>query len=111
MADRFAHTHVPSVIAITGVRGCEREGHKRSSPPKAFGPIHFELRDRNRRVALAGNAEAVEDGSRGVGAVESVEMDAGDVVVQEVVTLFQGEMNANATDHGTVVFAALEGPQ
>lgn len=54
-------------------------------------------------VALTGKAEAVEDGARRVGEVE----DSGHVVIQEVVTLFQGEANADAADHFAIVFATL----
>jgi hypothetical protein len=53
------------------------------------------LRDRDLGVAVARNAEAVEDSPGRVGAVEGVEVNSGDVVVQEVVTLFQGEVDAD----------------
>ena len=56
------------------------------------------LSDRGLGVALAGDAEAVEDGARGVGAVEGVEVNSGDVVVQEIVALFEGEVHADAAD-------------
>jgi hypothetical protein len=69
------------------------------------------LCDRDLGVAPTGNAEAVEDGARRVGAVEGVEMDSGDVVVQEVVALFQGEVDADAADHLAIVVATLEGAQ
>ena len=38
-------------------------------------------------------------------------MNAGNVVIQEIVTLFQGEVNADAADHFTIVFAALQSAQ
>lgn len=38
-------------------------------------------------------------------------MDAGNVVIQEVVTLLEGEMNAHAADHLAIAFAALESTQ
>ena len=47
-------------------------------------PPHNALSDRDLGVALTRNAEAVEDRPRRVGAVEGVEMDSGDVVIQEV---------------------------
>ena len=34
-------------------------------------------------------------------------MNTGNVVVQEIVTLFKGEMNADALDHFRIVFAPL----
>ena len=60
-------------------------------------PIHL-LGGRDLCSALAGNAKAIEDGARGVGAVEGVEMNSGDVVVEEIVALFEGEVNADAAD-------------
>ena len=57
------------------------------------------------------NAEAVEDCPCRVGAIEGVEVNSCDVVIQKIVTLFQGEMNPDATDHFTIVFATLEGAQ
>ena len=62
-------------------------------------------------VALTRNAEAVEDGARRVGAVEGVEMDSGDVVIEEVVALLQSEVNADAADHFAIVVAALQSAQ
>jgi hypothetical protein len=62
-------------------------------------------------VALTGNAEAIEDCARRVGAIEGVEVNSGYVVIQEIVTLFQGEVNPDATDHFTIVFATLQSAQ
>jgi hypothetical protein len=62
-------------------------------------------------VASTRNAEAVENCPRRVGAVEGVEVDAGYVVIQKIVALFQGEVNADAADHFTIAFATLEGAQ
>jgi hypothetical protein len=67
------------------------------------------LSDRDLGVALARNSEAVEDCARGVGAVEGVEMDSGDVVIQEIVALFQGEVDADAADHFTIVANSFRG--
>ena len=79
---------------------CEPQGHKQKSPPKAFGadPPGKILRDRDLCVALTRNAEAVEDCPRRVGAIEGIEVDSGNVVIQKIVTLFQGEVNPDATN-------------
>jgi hypothetical protein len=63
--------------------GCEPQGHKQTSPPKAFGadPPGKILSDRDLCVSLTGNAEAVQDCARRVGAVERVEMNSGYVVI------------------------------
>jgi hypothetical protein len=53
------------------------------------------------------NAEAVKNYPRGVGTIECVEVNAGNVVIQKIVTLFQGEVNTDAADHFTIVFASL----
>ena len=53
------------------------------------------------------NAEAVKNYPRGVGAIEGVEVNAGYVVIQKIVTLFQGEVNADAPDHFRIVLASL----
>src|SRR6266576_6772210 len=57
------------------------------------------------------NAEAVKNYPRGVGAIECVEVNAGYVVIQKIVTLFQGEVNADAPDHFRIVFASLKSTQ
>ena len=38
-------------------------------------------------------------------------MNAGHVVIQKIVTLFQGEVNADAPDHFRIVFASLKSTQ
>jgi hypothetical protein len=58
------------------------------------------LCERDLFVALAWDAEAVEDCARRVGAVEGVEMDSGNVVIQKIVTLFQGEMETDCCSTG-----------
>ena len=57
------------------------------------------------------NAETVKNYPRGVGAIECVKMNAGHVVIQKIVTLFQGEENADAPDHFRVAFAYLKSTQ
>ena len=58
-------------------------------------------------LAPARNAEAVKNYARGVGTIEGIEMNTGDVVIQKVVTLFQGEVNTDAADHFRIVFTSL----
>ena len=58
-------------------------------------------------VPATRNTEAVKNYPRGVGAIEGVEVNAGYVVIQKIVTLFQGEVNADAPDHFRVVLASL----
>src|SRR5437667_12519454 len=54
------------------------------------------------------NAETVKNYPRGVGAIERVKVNACHVVIQKIVTLLQGEMNANAPDPFRIVFASLK---
>ena len=62
-------------------------------------------------VPATRNTEAVKNYPRGVGAIEGVEVNAGYVVIQKIVTLFQGEVNADAPDHFRIVFATLKSTQ
>jgi hypothetical protein len=88
------------------------------NPKSAKSPIHTrrpaihkssiqDLRRRGLCVSPTRNAEAVKNYPRGVGTIECVEVNAGNIVVQKVVTLFQGEVNTDTPDHFTIVFAAL----
>lgn len=70
------------------------------------GPI-VQLNGRSRCVSPTRNAEAVKNYPRGVGTIECVEVNAGNVVIQEIVTLFQGEVNTDTADHFRVVSASL----
>src|SRR6266699_1911989 len=54
------------------------------------------------------DAETVKNHPRGVGSIECVKVNAGHVVIQKIVTLFQGEVNADAPDHFRIVFASLQ---
>src|SRR5438094_8120923 len=69
---------------------------------------------RNRR-GLCGsptrNAKTIKNYSRGVGAIERVKVNAGHVIIQKIVTLFQGEVNADAPDHFRIAFASLKSTQ
>src|SRR5205809_445681 len=66
---------------------------------------------RNFCTSPVGDAEAVENDPRRVRAVECVEMNAGDVVIEEIVTLFEGEMHSDAADHFFIVFTSLKSSQ
>ena len=57
------------------------------------------------------NAETVKNYPRGVGAIERVKVNACHVVIQKIVTLFQGEVNADAPDHFRIVLASLKSTQ
>ena len=57
------------------------------------------------------DAETVENYPRSIRAIERVEMNAGNVVIQKIVTLFQGEVNTNAADHFGIVSASLQSAQ
>ena len=58
-------------------------------------------------VPATRNTEAVKDHPGGVGTVECVEVNPGDIVVQKVVTLFYREMHADTSDHLRIVLATL----
>ncbi len=45
------------------------------------------------------NTEAVKNYPGGVGSIECVKVNAGNVVIQKIVALFQGEVNTHAPDH------------
>src|SRR5256885_5231732 len=67
---------------------------------------------RGRRSDLNGLAardpEAVEDRSGRVGFIEGVEMNSGDVVVEEIVALLEREVDADARDHLRIGLTALK---
>src|SRR5438046_1609818 len=54
------------------------------------------------------NAETVKNHPRRIGSIECVKVNAGHVVIQKIVTLFQGEVNADAPDPFRIVFASLK---
>ena len=60
-----------------------------------------------RCVSPTRNAKAVKNYPRGVGTIECVEVNAGNVVIQEIVTLFHGEVNTDSADHFRLVFTSL----
>src|SRR5205823_6909876 len=57
------------------------------------------------------NAETVKNYPRGVGAIERVKVNTSHVVIQKIVTLLQGKVNADAPDHFRIVFASLKSTQ
>src|SRR5437762_12719873 len=57
------------------------------------------------------NAETVKNHPRGVGSIESVKVNAGHSVIQKIMTLLQGELNADAPDYFRIVFASLKSTQ
>src|SRR5205807_9487316 len=65
------------------------------------------LNGRGLCVSPTRNAEGVKNYPRGVGTIECVEVNTGNVVIQKIVTLFRSEVNANAADHFRIVFASL----
>ena len=62
-------------------------------------------------VPATRNTEAVKNYPRGVGTIEGVEVNAGYVVIQKIVTLFQGEVNSDAPDSFRIIFASLKRAQ
>src|SRR5438477_10417081 len=69
------------------------------------------LNRRNLCAPPTRNAETVKNYPRGVGAIERVKVNACHVVIQKIVTLFQGEVNADAPDHFRIVLAPLKSTQ
>ena len=53
------------------------------------------------------DTKAVKNHARGIGTIESIKMNSGYVVIEKIVTLFQGKVNAYALHHFGIVFAAL----
>jgi len=53
------------------------------------------------------NTEADKNYPGGGGAIECVKVNAGNVVIQKIVALFQGEVNTYAPDHFRIVLASL----
>src|SRR5438093_5221205 len=69
------------------------------------------LNGRNLGAPPRWNAETVKNHSRGVGAIECIKVDASHIVIQKIVALLQGEVNADAPDHFRIVFASLKSTQ
>src|SRR3982750_4132558 len=57
------------------------------------------------------NAEAVEDRPSGVGPIECVEMNTGNVIRDEILALLQRVLNPNLSDHLGMIVARLEDTQ
>ncbi len=58
-------------------------------------------------VPVTRQGEAVKNYARGVRAVERIEVNTRDVVVQKILTLFQRVLNAGASDHFGIFLATL----
>jgi hypothetical protein len=69
------------------------------------------LNGRNLGAPPTRNAETVKNHSRGIGAIECIKVDASHIVIQKIMALFQGEVNADAPDHLRIVFASLKSTQ
>src|SRR5882724_4492 len=87
------------------LRACDR------SICKPLANLVARLNRRRLCAPATRNAETVKNYPRSVGAIERVKVNAGHVVIQKIVTLFQGEVNADAPDHFRIVFATLESTQ
>src|SRR4029453_3442659 len=69
------------------------------------------LNGRGLRAPPTWNAETVKNHARRIGAIECIKVDAGHIVIQKIVALFQGEVNAAAPAHFRFVFASLKSTQ
>src|ERR1700736_616244 len=76
-----------------------------SDPSRKFRSL-VRLNGRSLYVSPTRNAEAIKNDPRGVGTIKRVEMDAGYVVIQKIVTLFQGEVNTDTSNAFGVIFAS-----
>src|SRR6266699_1179920 len=98
-------TMIFSAMRIPHLRACGR------SICKPLANLVARLNRRGLCALPTRNAETVKNYPRGVGAIERVKVNAGHVVIQEIVTLFQGEVNADAPDHFRIVLASLKSTQ
>src|SRR4029453_714985 len=91
-----------------------RTPHLRASGRSICKPLANLVARLNRRGLFAPptrNAKTVKNYPRGVGAIERVKVNAGHVVIQKIVTLFQGEVNADAPHHFRIASASLKSTQ
>src|SRR5436853_4105905 len=93
---------IVSTMRIPHLRTCGR------SICKPLANLVARLNRRGLCALPTRNAETVKNYPRGVGAIERVKVNAGHVVIQKIVTLFQSEVNADASDHFRIVFASLK---
>src|ERR1051325_1005572 len=70
-----------------------------------------QLNSRGWFFPAARNAKTVKNYARRVGTIQRVEVNARDIVIQKVVTLFQGEVNADTAHAFRIVFAPLQSAQ
>jgi hypothetical protein len=82
------------------------ENMQRRTHLNVLGTI-VRLQARSLRVPMTRKAEAIKNYSRGVRAVQCIEVNTRDVIIQKIVTLFQRVLNADASDHFGIVLATL----
>ena len=90
-----------SAMRIAHLRGCGR------SICKPFANLVARLNRRGLCAPPTRNTETVKNYPRGVGAIECVKMNTGNTVIQEIVTLLQRKVNADAPDYFRIIFASL----
>src|SRR5260370_29726962 len=78
---------------------------------KAFPKLVARRNHRGLCAPPARNTKTVKNYPCRVGAIEGVKVNAGHVVIQKIVTLFQGEVNADAPDSFRIAFASLKSTQ
>ena len=91
------------MILVSSVQQLDRRPHTSSALKRRMA----RLNGRGLCVPSTRNAEAVKNYPGGVRTIECVEVNAGNVVIQKIVTLFQGEVYSHPADLFTIVFAAL----
>jgi hypothetical protein len=69
--------------------------------------LRFALNGRDLCFPPTGDTEAIKNYPRGVGAIQCVEVNAGNVVIQKIVTLVQSEVNTDPPDHFGIILASL----
>ena len=69
------------------------------------------LRGRRFGFPATRNSETVKNHPGRVGTIEGVKMDSGNVVIQEIVALFQSKVDSDPLDHFGIVFSPLDGAQ
>src|SRR5438094_1963756 len=96
---------------IFSAMGIPHAGACGRSTGKALANLVAQLSGRGPCASPTRNTETVKNHPRGIGSIECVKVNAGHVVIQKIVTLFQGEVNADPPDPFRIVFATLESTQ
>jgi hypothetical protein len=63
---------------------------------------------RSFQISMTRNAEAIENHPGSVRTVQRVEMNSGNIVINEVMALLQGVLNASAPDHLRIILTGLQ---